>query len=52
MGERRGCDTDKLVVSELFRYRPDLRDDVIENYLEPRARRNEREKLDDRRDHF
>lgn len=52
MGERRGYDTDKLSISELFRDRPDLRDDVIENYLEPRARRNEREKLDDRRDHF
>lgn len=52
MGERRGYDTDKLAISELFRDRPDLRDDVIENYLEPRARRNEREKLEDRRDHW
>lgn len=52
MGERRGIDTDKLAIEELFREQPDLRDQIIDSYLEPRRRRNEREKLEDRRDHW
>lgn len=52
MGERRGNDTDRLAIEDLFRGHPQTRDGIIENYLKPRARRNAREKLDDRRDHF
>lgn len=52
MGERRGYDTDMEAVADLFRESPELGATVIRDYLEPRSRRNAREKLLDRRDHF
>ncbi len=52
MGERRGYDTDVEAVADLFRESPELVERVIQDYLEPRFRRNTREKLLDRRVHF
>jgi|GEM_PF-6045351 len=52
MGERRGYDTDVEAIANLFRDEPELGERVIQDYLEPRSRRNAREKLLDRRDHF